>query len=53
MQKYKITRKFLAGSCLEGLTYTEITTVYMAVGFTPKNPIGNAPYTIISCEKVN
>ena len=44
---YQITRLFTSGA-LCGLTYTETTSVYMAVGFECKKPIGGSAYRIIS-----
>lgn len=49
--QYKVTRKFLSG-VLKGLTYTEVTPIYMPIGFTCKKPIGGSAYTIIACERV-
>jgi len=51
MQQFKITRQFVSG-ILAGLTYTEVTSVFMPVGFTCLNPIGGSGYTIIACEPV-
>ena len=51
MRRYKITRLFTAGN-LVGLTYTEVTSVYMPIGFDCKKPYGGSPYRIIACEEV-
>ena len=49
---YEIRRLFISGT-LEGLTYTEKTSVYMPVGFVCENPCCNTSgYKIISCVKL-
>lgn len=49
MRRYRVTRLF-TGGLLAGLTYTEVTTVEFAVGFTCERPVGGSPYRIIAVE---
>jgi hypothetical protein len=43
---YQITRLFTSGN-LSGLTYSELSSVYLPVGFECKQPIGGSAYRII------
>ena len=49
MKRYRITRRFIGG-ILNGMTYTENTSVFMPVGFTCLNPVGGSPYQIVAVE---
>jgi len=50
---YEITRIFTSG-ILVGLTYTEITSVFMPVGFECKKPCaGGSHYKFIACKAIN
>ena len=46
---YQITRLFTSG-VLKGLTYTEVTSVHMPIGFECKKPIGGSGYIITKVE---
>ena len=48
LKYYLVTRKFVGG-ILDGLTFTERTTVKMEVGFRVEKPIGGSPYVIVEC----
>lgn len=52
---YRITRQFTANgiSIVKGDVYTEVTSVFMPVGFVCARPVGGPPYVIIKCEKVD
>ena len=51
-KKYEIVKKFIGG-LLEGLTYTEVTTVAFNVGEKFLKPYGNtSPFEIVSVKEV-
>ena len=47
---YLVTRRFIGG-LLEGLSYTEKTSVEFKVGFVCLNPVGGSPYVIVSIKE--
>jgi len=47
--QYRVTRHFTGGS-LEGLDYSENTTVKRTIGEVIDNPYFGSPYQITSCE---
>lgn len=48
---FEITRKFTAGA-LEGVEFTEKTSVEFRVGQVVSNPIGCSPYIVTAVKKV-
>jgi hypothetical protein len=44
-KNFKVTRQFIGGT-LDGLTYTEITSVKFEVGFICQKPCGGSAYKI-------
>ncbi len=48
---YRVTRKFIGG-ILNGLTFTDTTSVKYEVGYICLSPFGGSAYEITHCEEI-